>query len=79
MHRQRLSVLVLGRNEHRVGLLIDGLPQALKQTERVDRMPQLPSSLVGYVSGVVVASGAIWLEFDHDAFFRAQSASASMQ
>ncbi len=67
------SVLVLGRGERRVGMLIDGLPRSLKQLEPVKRSPPPPDALDGYVKDAQVGDGAIWYEFEHEEFFRVQT------
>jgi chemotaxis signal transduction protein len=73
----RESILVLGRGELRIGVLIDGLPQSLKHTERVARLPQLPNELSPYVKDALYAEQSVWFEFEHEEFFRAQTAKAA--
>jgi len=70
---EREAVLVLGRGDHRVGVLIDGLPRALKKIERASQPPPLPESLQSYATQALFADGALWFEFDHEGFFRTQT------
>lgn len=69
----REAILVLGRGAARIGLVIDGLPQALKQLEPVTRMPALPDAVRAYVSGAALAAAALWLELDYERLLRAQT------
>jgi len=73
----RESILLLGRGDLRVGLIINGLPQALKQSERVARLPQLPDELTGFVKEALYANNSLWFEFDHEGFFRTQTEKAA--
>jgi chemotaxis signal transduction protein len=72
----RESILLLGRGESRLGLVIDGLPHALRQLEQVSRLPAPPEVLREYVQGAYIADGALWLEFDCEALLRAQAQQA---
>jgi len=69
----RETILVLGRGDARIGMVIDGLPQALKGLEAVTRMPAPPEQLREYVRGAALAAGTLWLELDHAALVRAQT------
>jgi chemotaxis signal transduction protein len=73
----RDAVLVLGRGDQRVGVVVDGLPRALKKLERTTRPSQLPQSLQSYVQDAYFGEDALWLEFDQEAFFKAQVQSLS--
>lgn len=64
---QRL--LILDRGDNMVGLLIDGLPQAIRGTGKPTHIPPLPSALKRHVSEAYAGDGTIWLEFDHRGFF----------
>jgi chemotaxis signal transduction protein len=69
----RESILVLGRGDARIGMVIDGLPQALKQIEAVTRMPAPPAQVREYVNGASLAAGTLWMELDYEALVRAQT------
>jgi len=73
----RESILLLGRGDRRIGIIINGLPHALKQFNAVPRLPQLPEMLQGYVKEALFAANALWFEFDHAAFFGAQTDKAN--
>jgi len=70
----RESLLLLGRGESRIGLVIDGLPRPLRRLEPVSRLPSPPEVLRNYVSTAFIADGALWMEFDCEALVRAQAA-----
>lgn len=69
----RESILLLGRGEGRIGLVIDGLPQALRQLEPVTRMPAPPQPVREYVKGASLAAGTLWLELDYERLVRVQT------
>jgi chemotaxis signal transduction protein len=69
----REAVLLLGRGDARIGLVIDGLPQALKRLEPVTRMPAPPEQLREYVRGAALADGTLWMELDYAGLVRAQT------
>src|SRR5688572_22127533 len=69
----RESILLLGRGEGRIGLVIDGLPQALKQLESVTRLPAPPEPVREYVSGAALAAGTLWMELDYERLVRVQT------
>ena len=71
------SVLVLGRGEHRVGMIINGLPRALKKLERIAHSPPLPDALQGSAKEAHFADDALWFEFDYEGFFRVQTERAA--
>jgi twitching motility protein PilI len=62
-------ILILDRGDNMVGLLIDGLPQAIRGTGMPTNIPPLPSVLKRHVSEAYAGNGTIWLEFDHRGFF----------
>jgi chemotaxis signal transduction protein len=64
------SVLVLGRDDNRVGVMIDGLPRAIRSIEKSTRLPLLPSQLIGHVSVALFADGLLWLELNHVTLFQ---------
>jgi chemotaxis signal transduction protein len=74
--KARESVLLLGRGESRIGLVIDGLPRSLKQLEPVSRLPAPPEVLREHVQGAYIADGTLWMEFDCEGLLRAQAQQA---
>jgi len=64
------SILVLGRDDNRVGVMIDGLPRAIRSIEKSTRLPLLPSQLVGHVPVALFADGQLWLELNHVTLFQ---------
>jgi chemotaxis signal transduction protein len=64
------SVLILGRDDDRVGLMIDGLPHAIRDIEKSARLPLLPARLSGHVPAALFADGALWLELNHFTLFQ---------
>jgi len=71
--QEGLSVLLLGRDDDRVGLVIDGLPHTIRQIEKASRLPMLPAPLIGHVRDALFAEGELWLSLDHESFFAAQA------
>jgi chemotaxis signal transduction protein len=69
----RESILLLGRGEARIGLVIDGLPRALKGLESVTRLPAPPQQLREYVHGACLADGTLWMELDYQGLVRTQT------
>jgi chemotaxis signal transduction protein len=69
----RESMLVLGRGDARIGLVIDGLPQALRQLEPVSRLPTPPEQVREYVNGAALAAGMLWMELDYERLVRTQT------
>lgn len=67
------KLLVLGKNNFALGILISGLPQALqfKDTHIMAELPPLPGWLAEYVPRAYMKDKRVWLEFDHDRFFYA--------
>ena len=71
--REKHWLLILDRGENAVGLLIDGLPQAVTIQQTLSRLPPLPAMLGSHVTKAHVQEGRIWLEFTHHDFFKALS------
>jgi len=71
--QEELSVLLLGRDDDRVGLVIDGLPRTIRHIEKASRLPMLPAPLIGHVHDALFAEGELWLSLDHESFFAAQA------
>ncbi len=72
---QRL--LVLGRGDEMIGVLIDDLPQAIQNLGKPTRIPPLPSVLKKHVFDAYAGNATIWLEFDHHSFFLSLSGGRS--
>ena len=75
-HTQKSSddkrkLLVLGKNDSALGILISGLPQALRlnDTHIMAELPPIPERLADYIPRAYVKDERVWLEFDHDLFF----------
>lgn len=69
----RESILLLGRGESRIGLVIDGLPRSLKRLEQVSRLPAPPEVLREHVHGAWIGEEALWMELDYEGLLRAQA------
>jgi len=50
--------------------LIDGLPQPAATRYVLSRLPPLPAALRTHVAKAFTQDDRIWLEFDHEGFFR---------
>lgn len=61
--------LVLGQGDDAVGIIIEGYPTALTRLNPLNDFPSLPDTLAKYVPTGYTQDSAIWLEFDHRAFF----------
>ncbi len=66
---QRTMVLVLGKGELAVGLLIDGLPRSLAQPQAVAVPTGLPQRLAPFARQGWLEGAQLWIEFDDEAFF----------
>lgn len=64
-------LLILDRGDKTVGVLIDGLPQTAVTRHVLSRLPPLPATLRTHVAKAYAHDDLIWLEFDHQSFFRA--------
>jgi len=71
--QEELSVLLLGRGDGRVGVVIDGLPHTIRHIEKASRLPMLPAPLIGHVHDALFAADELWLALDHESFFSAQA------
>jgi chemotaxis signal transduction protein len=65
---QRTFVLVLGKGERAVGLLIDGLPRALRPALTVALPTGLPQRLAPFARQAWMEGSEVWIDFDSDAF-----------
>ena len=61
---QKSNVMAIGTNEAAIGLLIDGLPEAIKENEIITGMSAVPEKLEGYVKAGLYSDGYNWYEFD---------------
>lgn len=64
-------LLILGRSNDAVGLMISSLPQLAATRHVITRLPPLPSVLRPYVAKAYLQDEAVWLEFDYAGFFGA--------
>lgn len=69
-YREQQVVLVFDKGPKAVGIVVDGYPKQLLALSRVAQLPELPTSLKGYVAAAYTHDGDLWLEFDHEEFFR---------
>jgi twitching motility protein PilI len=65
------SVLVLDRGSDGVGILIDGLPHAVRLGDALHNIPPLHEVMQEHVSTAYRTANGIWLDFDHRSFFTA--------
>ena len=63
------TVLVLDQGSDAVGMLIDGMPQAITLTQTRCQVPALPEALKAHVPTAYAVRETVWLEFDHRGFF----------
>ena len=61
---QKSNVLAIGSNEAAIGILIDGLPEAIKENEIVTGVSAVPDKLEGYVKAGLYSDGYNWYEFE---------------
>jgi twitching motility protein PilI len=71
-------VLVLDKGDDALGVVIDDFPQALKQLRPIVGMPQLPAQLQEHIAGAFIKDDDIWLDFQHQGFFRKLSSATGM-
>ena len=64
-------LLLIDEGEKAVGILIDGLPSVPDLSHRLNRIPPIPTMLTNHVGDAYFKDQQIWLEFNHDSFFRA--------
>lgn len=67
-------ILLMGRAAQAVAVYIDGLPQPLTTTDRVDNPADLPAMLQPFAEPAFSEQGADWFEFNHTEFFQCLSA-----
>ncbi|MBI3775200.1 MAG: chemotaxis protein CheW [Gammaproteobacteria bacterium] len=73
----RPTVLLLDRGTRMLGLLIDGLPQALLQTATASELLPPNDALSGFIRSGFVVNGNLWLEFDAHGFFTQLAANST--
>ena len=61
---QKSNILVIGTNEAAIGILIDGLPEAINENEIVTGLSAVPEKLEGYVKAGLYSDGYNWYEFE---------------
>ena len=64
-------LLILGQADQTVALLIDGLPKRINTLQALNRLPSLPNLLTEHVTKGYYQDDMIWLEFNHQSFFKA--------
>jgi twitching motility protein PilI len=69
--QEKRRLLILDQGEKAVGVLIDGLPRVAVTRQALPRLPPLPAALRAHVTQAYVQDDLVWLEFDHQGFFRA--------
>ena len=68
---EKRRLLILDQSDKAVGVLIDGLPRVANTSHTLLRLPPLPAVLQAHVAKAYVQDNLVWLEFDHQGFFRA--------
>lgn len=63
-HISKSNILVIKNQEAAVGVLIDGLPEAIKENEHVDDISGIPEELHNYIKEGLSSNGAVWHELD---------------
>jgi twitching motility protein PilI len=63
-HIKKSNVLAIGRSEAAIGILIDGLPVAIKENDIITSLNAVPESLVGHITSGLYSEGYNWYEFD---------------
>jgi chemotaxis signal transduction protein len=69
------SVLVLGRGDTRVGIVVSGLPIALKKLENASKPKQFSQLLQNYLGEAYFGYQELWFELDCERLLREQAAS----
>ena len=69
--QDKRRLLVFDQGDKAVGILIDGLPQIAATGHALSRLPPLPIALRTHVTKAYAQDDVVWLEFDHQGFFRA--------
>ena len=61
-HLNKSNVLAIGEGELSIGVLIDGLPEAIKENEIINDISAVPEKLDAYIESGVYAEGYYWYE-----------------
>lgn len=69
--REKRRLLILDQGDKAVGILIDGLPRLAFISRALSRLPPLPVALQAHVAKAYMQEDVVWLEFDHQGFFKA--------
>ncbi|MDG4596080.1 MAG: chemotaxis protein CheW [Candidatus Contendobacter sp.] len=69
--QEKRRLLVFDQGDKSVGILIDGLPRLVAIGHALPRLPPLPTPLRTHVTKAYTQDEIVWLEFDHQGFFRA--------
>ena len=64
-------ILVIGKSESAVGVIVDELPKNLNLTNAAELapLPNLPTALAAIVTTGYLLDGNCWVDFDHEHFF----------
>jgi chemotaxis signal transduction protein len=74
---ERRTVLLLDRGSRMLGLLVDGLPQALLQPTTTAETPPLRDPLPDFSGTAFAVNGNTWIEFDAHGFFTRLAANST--
>ena len=66
---EKPRILILGKGESALGMIIDGFPRPVDTTDTLSRLPPLPNILKPHVPQAHAWDKIVWLEFDHQGFF----------
>jgi twitching motility protein PilI len=72
-NQEKRYLMVLGKNEHAVGLMLSDLPRPLslgKEHIMAGHRPPLPNRLREFASNVYMIDQRAWIEFDHKGLFQ---------
>ena len=63
-HIKKSNVLAIGKSETAIGVLIDGMPEAIKENEVITSLSAVPERLEGYITAGMYSDGYNWFEFE---------------
>ena len=63
-HLKKSNILAMGENENAIGVLIDGMPEAIKENESITDLSSVPDKLSDFISTGLYADGYYWFEFN---------------
>ena len=61
---------MLDKDEDAVAVVIEGFPETLGKAHKLERLPPLPTILQNYIQWAYAKDNQIWLEFEHQRFFK---------